>query len=297
MNNPNHLMIVTNTLCNYRCAFCNNPKIEEKGYVTVDRMIELVDLIDAVKVIDITGYGEIMLHPRFKEIAALLSQKGKNFTISTNGSLLTDDMIAFLDGSTLSLLNVSVNSLNQETYRRVTGADLGPVLDNLAALFSQPRHYKITLSAVMTAYSIDELDDLVQYAHDNGAEKLRLLPLTGSIKDYPADIILADTEENAEKIRRAEELARELGVALQSFSFAPTPAVMVKKQKCFAPFNQIIINHNGNVTPCCWLGHVSMGNLKDKSWREIWESEKYEDLRLSVNSGDLKYCRDCREFG
>jgi len=290
-------MVTTNTLCNYQCAFCNNPKIEKKGAVTVEKLLELVDLIEAVEVIDITGYGEIMLHPKFREIGNLLTSKGKPFTLSTNGSQLSDDMIDYLDGTTLSLINISVNSLDMGTYKRITGADIGPILDNLASLFSKKRHYKITISAVMTAYAIDELLDFIQFAADNKVYKLRLLPMTSSITDYPADIVLQDTPENRMKLKDAEDYARFLGVDLQSFSFVPTSAVNDRKQKCSAPTHQIIINANGAITPCCWLCHVIMGNINEQNWRDIWECEKYDDLRRSVHAGDLKYCKDCREFG
>lgn len=298
MNSPKHLMVTTNTLCNYGCMFCNNPKIEHKTYVTVDRLIELVDLIEAVEIVDITGYGEIMLHPKFCNIANLLTEKQKPFTFSTNGSHLTDAMIDFLDTTTLSLMNISVNSLDPTTYRIITGGhSLDILLDNLASLFSKERKYKVTLSVVVTAYAINELMDLVQFAADNGAYRLRFLPLTSSIKDYPNEIVLKDTYETRMKLKDAEDYAKLIGVSLQTFSFEPSAEVKEKKHKCSAPTHQIIINHNGNVTPCCWLGHVIMGNLEKNTWREIWESEKYDDLRRSVHDGDLKYCKDCREFG
>lgn len=297
MNSPKHLMVTTNTLCNYRCVFCNNPKIQHKGAVTVEKLLDLVDLIESVEQIDITGYGEIMLHPKFREIAKLLTDKGKPFTLSTNGSQLTEDMIDFLDTTTLHLINISVNSLDAGTYKEITGADLGPILDNLASLFSKKRKYRITISAVMTAYAINELSDLVDFAASNNVDLLRFLPMTSSIKDYPENIVLKDTPENRIKLRDAEDYAKFIGVKLQSFSFVPSRAVAEKKQKCSAPTHQIIINANGNITPCCWLGHVIMGNINDKHWRDIWECEQYDDLRRSVHDGDLKYCKDCREFG
>jgi len=297
LNSPKHLMVTTNTLCNYRCVFCNNPKIQHKGAVTVEKLLDLVDLIESVEQIDITGYGEIMLHPKFREIAKLLTDKCKPFTLSTNGSQLTDDMIDFLDTTILHLINISVNSLDMGTYKEITGADLGPILDNLSSLFSKKRKYRITISAVMTAYAINELSDLVDFAASNNVDLLRFLPMTSSIKDYPENIVLKDTPENRIKLRDAEDYAKFIGVKLQSFSFVPSRAVAEKKQKCSAPTHQIIINANGNITPCCWLGHVIMGNINDKHWRDIWECEQYDDLRRSVHDGDLKYCKDCREFG
>lgn len=295
---PYHLMLALNNLCNYKCIFCVNDKIVNRGYLTLKKVLELSDLIDTVELVDITGYGEIMMHPNFKELVLMLSGKNKPFSISTNGSHLSKSMINFLDDSTLDLLNISLNSLNFDTYKKITGTgDLSQVLTNIGNLFETKRKYKITLSMVITALTIGEMSDFINFARTCRVHRVRFLPLTPNISNYPEEILVKDTPQNREFLLKAEELALRHLISIQSFSFDPAVTTPPKKKSCNAPFNQICINQNGNITPCCWLSTMIMGNIKDNTWQDIWQNEKYADLRRSVEIGDLKYCKDCREFG
>ena len=49
---------------------------------------------------------------------------------------------------------------------------------------------------------------------------------------------------------------------------------------CYKPFEEIVILSNGNVTICChsWEGNI-MGNIKDNTIEEIWNSSKYTYFR------------------
>jgi MoaA/NifB/PqqE/SkfB family radical SAM enzyme len=271
----------------------------ESSYLTIDKLMEMEELINGAETVDITGYGEIIMHPQFKELSNLLTRKNKMFSFSTNGSLLNQAMVDYLDFTSLYLINISVNSLNPVAYKKLTGnGELDRLLANLNYLFSRPHRFLITLSMVVNNYSIRELPQFVETAIQWHAHQVRFLPLTDSITNYPADIILQDTATNRRYLADAERLANHR-IRLQTFSFDPAtaPNVVEAKRHCKAPFTQMCIGADGNVAPCCWLGHISMGNLKETSWQEIWNSDKYADLRQSVVSGNMKYCANCREFG
>jgi radical SAM protein with 4Fe4S-binding SPASM domain len=83
--------------------------------------------------------------------------------------------------------------------------------------------------------------------------------------------------------------------------FANTEArVEVQKTKpCTYYNNQLIIAYDGTILHCCddYVGHFGLGNVKDMTLKEIWESKVHKELvkTLSQPNGRLKYsyCSIC----
>jgi radical SAM protein with 4Fe4S-binding SPASM domain len=68
---------------------------------------------------------------------------------------------------------------------------------------------------------------------------------------------------------------------------------MNKYPPCSWPWRQCNIAVNGDVNPCCG-GLPPMGNIYEKPFEEIWNSERYMDLRATVNTSDRwPACRKC----
>lgn len=72
------------------------------------------------------------------------------------------------------------------------------------------------------------------------------------------------------------------------------------KPRCHVPWQQMVIDATGIVTPCCyWSGYGNdnppMGNLNDESLLSIWNGEQYRRLRKYMAVGDLEKagCADC----
>ena len=122
MKYPTLVLLGPHTTCNYRCVFCENPHMEHK-INSLDKFLtpDIQKLIENAVTVDISGYGEIISNPDFKKIVDLLGTYNRQFSMSTNGALLTKDIIDFLADSSLSLLNVSLNSLDPETYAYLSG--------------------------------------------------------------------------------------------------------------------------------------------------------------------------------
>ena len=60
---------------------------------------------------------------------------------------------------------------------------------------------------------------------------------------------------------------------------------------CKNPFDQFEIHPNGMVSVCCmsWLPE-KIGNVKEKSVKEVFNSEKAQEIRESILDGSFKYC-------
>jgi uncharacterized Fe-S cluster-containing radical SAM superfamily enzyme len=136
------------TLCNLQCKYCfvssgnyDNNFIVDSNYL-IEKVLDLVRLKgDYGLEIHLSPYGEILL---YKEIDNLLNKlsniKGiSTISMQTNGLLLSKQVIDNLKKSNLTRINVSINSLNEETdcyLCNCTKYDVEKLIKNMYALMN-----------------------------------------------------------------------------------------------------------------------------------------------------------------
>jgi len=74
------------------------------------------------------------------------------------------------------------------------------------------------------------------------------------------------------------------------------PEINLKK-KCFAPYHQVIISYQGDVSLCCfdWNRTITFGNIKDSELAGILVSKKMIDAYKNLSNGDRVFdvCKRC----
>ena len=73
---------------------------------------------------------------------------------------------------------------------------------------------------------------------------------------------------------------------------------VIPEKGCTFPFKQLVVDHLGNIQPCCKLDgkKLIVGNIKDMSLQEAWDSEKFKGLRKMHADGtwvNFKTCYEC----
>jgi MoaA/NifB/PqqE/SkfB family radical SAM enzyme len=212
--------------------------------------------------------------------------------------------------STVSEVVISINSLNPETYKKITGGvgDLPTVLEGVERLIKSneaQKKIRIIFSFVMTQYSFPEIRAIIDFAKKQGKET-SLLDLTPTIKDYTPDLLVPDTDSTRETLRSMAAYAEKIGAYVALFNFDNRQAVNTAQKdekalseivkRCDWVNTKAFIGFNGDVGVCCWSGVVT-GNILNKPFSEIWKGQEYQELRECVACGDLKYCRNCRREG
>ena len=61
-----------------------------------------------------------------------------------------------------------------------------------------------------------------------------------------------------------------------------------KKAFCKAPWQQMVIQVHGNVTPCCFWRDVPLGNVTADPILSVWNNDNYRQLRRRHLQGDFK---------
>jgi len=297
------LFLELTTKCIYKCVFCHNPKMQpnERRTITLNDIKGIDSLLEYARMVDITGYGEILAHPDFENIIKKLSDKNVPIRFVTNGYLLNEKNRNLIYNSTVDEVVVSLNSLNKHTYKQLMGVDgLEVVLYNINEFVKQ---YKKTLyfSFVMNAYNFDEVPSFIRLAkHYN--KNISCLGLTPTLT-YTPDLIIKDTLENRTKIIEWKAYAEKIGAQFNIFNFDTQVGSTQRVQNlseqiknCDWVYTKFFINSKGVVTPCCWSKMI-MGNIFKQSFEEIWNGDRYTKLRNAIKNGDIAYCKNCRKDG
>jgi len=133
------------TGCQFRCLYCHNPDtwtLTNGVPVTIHRAVEQLSKYKRGLKVMSGGFtlsgGEPLMQDRFAvKLLKAARELGIHTALDTNGSLgdrLTDDEIGEID-----LFLLDLKSYDPERHRRVTGADVEPVLLFASRLASQKR--------------------------------------------------------------------------------------------------------------------------------------------------------------
>ena len=169
------LRISVTDRCNFRCTYCmpldEYEWIDKKEILSFEEITGLAKLFIRLGVdkIRLTGGEPLVRRDIERLIAQLAPLDGlRDLCLTTNGSLLAEKVPA-LKAAGLKRINVSVDTLNPDKFRRMTKrGDLSKVLEGLFAAKSYGLH-PIKLNAVVErGVNGDDILALVEFSRENG---------------------------------------------------------------------------------------------------------------------------------
>ncbi|MFZ0005097.1 MAG: GTP 3',8-cyclase MoaA [Methanoregula sp.] len=173
-----NLRISLTSRCNLSCIYCHaegekNPDAEMNAREIINVMNVAAQF--GIRSIKFTG-GEPLLRPDLLEIIRAVPADVES-SLTTNGILLAD-MAGDLKNAGLRRVNVSLDSLNHDTYKKITGSDrLNEVLAGIdAALRAGLTPVKINM-VVLYGINDSEVDDFIRYVRGNRNLVLQLIEL------------------------------------------------------------------------------------------------------------------------
>lgn len=164
--------------CDLRCTYCMSEHqtfLPRRDLLTFEELerLSLFLIAQGVERLRITG-GEPLVRKGILDFLKRLGQQVhagrlKELTLTTNGTLLKD-AAPHLAEAGIRRINVSLDSLDPATFRRITrGGDLTKVLDGIAA--AQDAGLKIKLNTVaLQQDNREHLPDMIRFAHQHGMD-------------------------------------------------------------------------------------------------------------------------------
>lgn len=133
-----YLRVSVTDRCNLRCIYCNplgDRKLRRPGQIlSLEEMCRVVRLCAqcGIKRVRLTGGEPLVRYDVIDFVQELASIAGiEELALTTNGVLL-EEIAARLKGAGLKRVNISLDSAERHSYRRITGSDsLSRVIDGI----------------------------------------------------------------------------------------------------------------------------------------------------------------------
>ena len=199
--------------CNMTCLHCQNYTISQE-YDKNSRSIKInpETIVDnairyGCKSIAWT-YNEPTIHLPFNKETSLLAQKNNLKVIYVSNGYFSqqsiNEILGFVDA-----FNIDLKSMSKDFYKKVCGADLDVVLDNLRRIHIEGKHLEIT-NLILNDYndSVEEITQLCDFVVD---ELSADVPLHFS-RAFPYYKMNDISPTNPEILYKAKEIALNKGI-------------------------------------------------------------------------------------
>lgn len=306
-------------ICNHNCigCWCFSPHIQKthtnnsqknNSYMPFTMVINTIDELHELGTfsINLSGGGEPMMHPHFRDIFLYLKQKGFEVNLNTNFTLATTDIIDELVNYRLNHLHLSLWAGDAKTYTKVypnkAEDDFEQLKEHLKYLTSQKYRFPVSLYFVVNSQNYHSIDAFLKFAIETNVETVEFTLI--DIPEEDMDWLMPSPDQKAEitsyfkscqfqgnllksvqdgSVQSDKLRVLNLDPFLAKVNEKSTPEEenlkIINKIPCLVGWTYTRIMFDGLVLPCCKGIRHPMGDLYEKSFRNIWFSEKYNEFR------------------
>lgn len=177
----NKLRVSITLRCNHACIFCHRegiPASQVKAELGAGDFGFVAEVASSLGIVDfkLTG-GEPLVRDDVVDIVSAISQYVRDVSLVTNASRLRKFAQGLAEAG-LSRVNVSLHSLREDVFRRITGGgSLSDVLEGIKAAIDAG--LKVKLNYLMLSLNADEFKDIIDYASRVGTDLnvIELIPI------------------------------------------------------------------------------------------------------------------------
>lgn len=292
------LQIELTSLCNERCIHCYIPHENRTNDMPLELYDDVLRQASEMGVLGITlSGGEPLLHKDFLEILKHTKKYDFSIGILSNMTLLNDEILYEMKSAHISIVGISLYSMDSEIHDKITQApgshkktihaieklianDI-PIQIHCPIMRQNKTSYKDVLRWA-TDRKISAVPDYVMMArydrsNDNLDNRLRLDEIEPLVRD-----ILSGDKAYRERICRAD------------FDAALSRDVC-DEPICGVCISAISMVANGNLYPCAGWQSFVLGNIKERSLRDIWDNAEPVQYLRGIRKKDFPDCIKCQD--
>jgi MoaA/NifB/PqqE/SkfB family radical SAM enzyme len=303
---PPFMIVFINSICNLTCEHCFYWKnLNQRDDLTYDEFKKLSQELGPFENLNLSG-GEPFLRPEFADICKLFIENNgvKRIYVPTNGYFTerTGTQLRRVFESKTLLGFVCELSLDgmPEYHDRFRGnpksfANAMETYDMLAEMRNSEPRLAIHANTVAMSENLDEIRRLTGYLKERcpSMEHHNLAIIRGDRKNPslqgPALEQYKALYDHIAKVWKDREEHRFGAVVEPMLQWAKVKTIETSSQyvPCTAGNLTGVVYANGDVSVC--ETHAPLGNLRHKSFFEIWDSEEAEALRARIKAKQC-YC-------
>jgi MoaA/NifB/PqqE/SkfB family radical SAM enzyme len=303
---PPFLILFINSICNQKCEHCFYWRnLNRKDDLSTEELFALSRSLGRIENLNLSG-GEPFLRPEFGEICRQFIRQNqvRQIYVPTNG-YFTEKTVKQITETLkekdleLFVAEISLDGLGEfhNKFRGSPGSfdKAMQTYDALAQLQESDPRLRIHSISTATDVNMDEIRRLTSYLFDRcpKMDHHNLAMIRGDRKNPSLQgPSLEQYRQLYEYVRRLwapREQGRYGSIVEPMLQWAKSQTAATQKQvvPCRAGVLNAVVYSNGDVSLC--ENHPPLGNLREKSFWEIWRSAEAESLRKSIAAKDC-YC-------
>lgn len=317
---PESLELNITNKCNLRCSYCSH--FTSAGDTDTDLSTEewlrfFSELKDcAVKEVCLSG-GEALIREDLREIITSIRDNRMRFSILSNGTLITDDLVDFIKSTgRCNSIQVSIDGPGPESHDVFRGK--GTFERALAGLKVLTRHdMPATVRVTIHKFNYKELDKVAELL----LEDIGLSSFSTNTAGYVGlcrtnkDTVQLNAQEYSYTIAKLFELNKKYNgrIQAQAGPLASGRHWLEMQQafdsgqeglsscgylrSCGGVFRKMSVRSDGVMVPCGQIPHIELGRINKDSLKEVWQNhpelKRLRDRR-DTSLKDFEFCRDCK---
>jgi len=304
--------------CNYRCGMCfrwrmSFDKSEELDTATMKQTVsEIADW--GVPKFGISGGEPLLRMGSIVEVAKFAVAKGLWVHVTTNGSLVDQETARELSSVGFDHISLSLDGIGKthDTSRGHKGA-YEKLVRAVECLRQASPTLIIKINCVISKLNIHQIPEIIRFAESHNASAF-----FQPYNPYDAELMLnMNPEEIASKVKLwiGDDFVDQLKTTINE-------VIEIKKQNdllilntythldqilkyfsaphnegipCVTAYKNVHISPYGDIIPC-WYFENSVGNIREKTLKEIWRSPDLNDIRVRMRKCQILCLSGCRLY-
>ena len=306
---PIYIRLKPTNICNHHCVYCtygsgdtkekteNRDRITHTDMIPWDKLQEIISDMGemGVKAITLSGGGEPLTYPKVVEAIRLIKRYGIELSLITNGQLLSEERAEeFYDAK---WVRISFDSPNEADYMRLRGVSSSAFRQVIKNIGDFAKHKDkdcvLGINFVVGKANYLRVYEAAALLKSLGVSNVKFAAVVENTAHYHDDI--KDTV--IEQIHRAQsELEDESFAIFNNYEndWQDKHLTTQPFSTCYVCKLVTVIAADQKVYLCHTRAYDSsavVGDLRDKTFKELWFSEEARRFLSSVNPKT-----DCKNF-
>lgn len=285
------LCLFVSHACNLNCRYCFARKEETPGGVhmpveigkkAVDFLLESGD--GRYREIDFFGGEPLLNYPLIEYVVYYAREKGRErgkeftFTLTTNTTLLNDEIIDFLNKENISV--ILSHDGRPRVHNHMRGGEKGEgscdlVLNKSRMLLEGRKYRNYYIRGTYTGYNLDFSND-VRYLLEQGFDSISLEPVVAgedegfALKEKDLIVLEKEYDRLVEMFLEGREKGKPFHFYHFSLDLEKGPCLYKRLSGCGAGVEYLAVAADGTLYPCHQFmgeGEFYMGNLNEKPFQ------------------------------
>jgi len=282
--------------CNERCVHCYIPHEDKISDIETGLFYDILNQSKEMNLLHLTlSGGEPLMHRSICDFLEKCNEYNFSVRILSNLTLLNNEIVTEMKKNRLLTVQTSLYSMEPNIHEQITQTKGSFEKTKKAILTLIENDIPLQISCPIMKENKDCYDDVVNWAKKNkinvGDDYVIIAKYNHAIENLNCRLTVDEVKEiisNKMKndISLLEHLERE---AENKQNVSPDDIV------CSICNSSICIADNGNVYPCAGWQDYTVGNVKERFLKDIWEKSIKVNYLRGLRKKDFPKCNQCSD--